>query len=551
MVSSAPKLKPQPVPLMSAPARVSKPRRSRLGLSLPMLLLFIGLAAVLTFAVAARFIARQRYTKELEFGTQARNLAGSGLAEMVAQVRRDNNFGTTAATYTVERTVSHPFDPKAGYSLTFDPAKPGHSVNNIKGDAPVVTDDGTCPPGAMLLFSTGHCNGYTRVSKALIAVPPYPYAISSSGPIRSRNGITLGSVPHDYDPTKGLDLSKLTAAEMMTKGQDDAEGAALIIKGKSTIVGKARSAGNADVDLTQVEVRGEVIPHDKTEDVPVLDLTALDFTSDPSTQTISQSSFSDNKSLSGLLQWSGDTLKFEKGVDLNGATVRVRGNLVIDGPLTGAGALLVDGNVTIKGGAQLSSDNKVAILSAGSVSITGTGKEASYLQGIVYAAGADGIKLQDTTVVGTVLNAGKDAPMQVERAAVALDSKAAKFEVERGWDSYPPEGFSATSDSGEYLGKIRFKKVTGSDGKTLDPPGPDYFLGINRDSLNSDDFELWPAGGGPAEPATASRGWFSVRGFVSTTLNKQLAAGKTSHFSIDLNKFLSTANKLRVVWMTE
>ena len=111
----------------------------------------------------------------------------------------------------------------------------------------------------MLLISTGRCNGYTKICRALVAIPPYPYAIASSGPIRSQAGLTLGSVPSGYDPTKGLDLSKLTPAEMMTQGQDDAGGAALVIKGKSTVVGKVRSAGSADVDLNQVEVRGEIV----------------------------------------------------------------------------------------------------------------------------------------------------------------------------------------------------------------------------------------------------------------------------------------------------
>ena len=444
--------------------------------------------------------------------------------------------------------MPHTYDAKAGYSLTFDPARPGHSVNNIKGDAPVVTDDGTCPPGAMLVICTGHCNGYTRTSRALIAVPPYPYAISSSGPIRSKDGLTLGSVPSGYDPTKGLDLSKLTAAEMMTKGQDDANGAALVIKGKSTIVGKARSAGSADVDLTQVEVRGEIVPNAKTDDVPVLDLSALDFTSDPSTQTISENSFSDAKTMSGLLQWTGADLKFEKGLDLNGATVRVRGNLVINGPLTGNGALLVDGNVTVTGGAALSSDNKVAILSAGSVSITGTGRDSSFVQGIVYAAGKDGIKLKDTSVVGTVLNAGKDAPMQVDRATVALDPKAAKFEVERSWDGYPSNGLKAVDNLNSYLGQIKLKKVTSSDGTVLDPPGPDYFITIGRKNLSQDDFELWPAGGGAALPATTSSAWNSVATSVNNMIT-EVRAGEKEHFSVDLNKFLSASARLRVVWV--
>jgi len=406
----------------------------RAGKTLPILLILIALAASLTFALAERFLVRQRFTRHLEFHSQAENLAQSGISEAIARVRQDANWGTTAQTYALERTMPHTHDPQAGFSLTFDPSRPNASVNNVRGDFIVKN----CPPGALLLTSTGHCNGYTSTCQALIAAPPFPYAIASSGPIRSQNGLVLGSVPAGFDPTAGLDLDRLGPAEMMTQGLDDAGGAALVLKGQSTIVGTGHSAGSVDIDEDTVKVDGELLPNARTEDVPLISLSELDFTSDPNTQTLPRSDFQDSEKLSGLLQWSptsGESLTFKKGLALNGATLRVRGNLVIEGPITGAGALLVDGNVTIQGGAQLSADNQVAILSQGSVSVTGQGAGSSYLQGLIYAAGEDGIKLQDCTVVGTVLNAGKTssgagAPMQVERATVAFDSKAVSMSVD-------------------------------------------------------------------------------------------------------------------------
>jgi len=356
------------------------------------------------------------------------------------------------------------------------------------------------------------------------------------------------------DPTQGFDLSKLAAAEMMTQGQDDAAGAALIIKGKSTVVGKVRSAGSADVDLNQVEVRGEIVPHAKTDDVPVLDLAGLDFTSDPSTQTISESSYANKETLSGLLQSSGN-LKFNQGLDLNGATVRVRGNLEINGPLTGVGALLVDGNVTIHGGAHLSSDNQVAILSAGSVSITGTGQGSSYVQGLVYAAGADGIKLQDTTVVGTVLNAGKTAtgegaPMQVERATVALDPKAAKFEVDPRFTGYLANGIAVSSRGGEPLGYLRLNQVTIDGVQRVPTPG--YFASISHPTLVDSDFQFVPEAG--LSPMTVGDAMFLTGARIArmqTDLDKAVSGEASTGVHLDLNKFLRVSDRLRIVWVRD
>ena len=236
----------------------------------------------------------------------------------------------------------------------------------------------------------------------------------------------------------------------------------------------------------------------------------------------------------------------------------MRGNLEINGPLTGVGALLVDGIVTILGGAQLSSDNQVAILSAGSVSITGTGQGASYVQGLVYAAGADGIKLQDTTVVGTVLNAGKTgsgegAPMQVERATVALDPRAAKFEVERGFGNYPSGGYEVRDDGNRLLGHLKLKSVTNATGDILDPPGPSYFAAMGRTKLNADDFVESDLMGAPAPGMLPT--WFglveNMQGSFWTDAISQSASqpSSTREFAIDLNKYLKMQDRLRVVWM--
>lgn len=94
----------------------------------------------------------------------------------------------------------------------------------------------------------------------------YPYALASSGPIRSNGGLLMGAVPSGFDPSQGLDVSKLERAEMMTQGRDDASGAALLLRGQSTLVGTARSAGSADLSES-VEVRGEVIPNAAPEKI--------------------------------------------------------------------------------------------------------------------------------------------------------------------------------------------------------------------------------------------------------------------------------------------
>ena len=398
------------------------PRFSRRrAATLATVLFFLSVAAILTTIFATRFIVRLRFSRQLECRSQALLLADSGIATAIAEYRKDPSFGTHDEALNV--TIALPDDPGAHFFLRFGP-----SVNNIRGDAPI----GECPQGMMLLDCSGYYRGVTARKLCWVAAPPFPYALASSGPIRSSGGLTMGAVPAGFDPSQGLDVSKLERAEMMTQGRDDASGAALVLRGESTLVGTARSAGSVDLADT-VEVRGEVVANSTAESVPRIPLSEL--APEGEVFAIRSSNFGQLEKVAGQLEYSGAQLHYQQGLELQGATLRVRGNLVIDGPLTGIGALIVDGNVTIRGGGGLSADNQAAIIAGGGISVVGSSQESSYFQGLLYAQGAEGVKLQDTTVVGTVLNAGESspgvgAPMQVDRARVAFDARAVSQEVE-------------------------------------------------------------------------------------------------------------------------
>ncbi len=376
----------------------------------------------------------------------------------------------------------------------------------------------------------------------------------------------MGAVPSGFDPSQGLDVSKLERAEMMTQGRDDASGAALLLRGQSTLVGTARSAGSADLSES-VEVRGEVIPNAAPESVPRIPFAEL--STEGEIFSLTQSQYPQLERVAGQLEYRGAELRYQQGLDLQGATLRVHGNLVIDGPLTGVGALIVDGNVTIRGGGSLSADNQCAIVAGGGISVQGSSQESSFFQGLLYAQGADGVKLQDCTVVGTVLNAGESAPgvgapLQVDRARVAFDSRAVSQEVE----------LSATGvDNGSIIRSSRLKRplplstfyrdgawdIPSNVRPNPTPAEPNPISPLEQFMLPYLEFRIngrWYSSREEALAAGVSAS--SIRMAVllaGQAYARQLeearsqppAQNRKLSFKLDLNKYLQLAGKLRVV----
>ena len=73
-------------------------------------------------------------------------------------------------------------------------------------------------------------------------------------------------------------------------------------------------------------------------------------------------------------------------------------------------------NMRDNGGARLSSDANLALLSEGDVVLNGNGPEASYFQGTVFTK--SGVQAEDLTVVGTLIAAGRNDSVTLENARV-------------------------------------------------------------------------------------------------------------------------------------
>ena len=143
--------------------------------------------------------------------------------------------------------------------------------------------------------------------------------------------------------------------------------------------------------------------------------------------------------------------------------------------------------------------------------------------------------------------------MQVERATVALDPRAAKFEVERGFSGYPVTGFAFNSNGGEPLGNLKLKLV--QIGGVWKLPHPSYFASLTppRTALSPEDF-IFVKPDGSEDNARRAEAFNLLFDDQIAPVNSQIAnyvqnPAATGGFKLDLNKFLTSTERLRIVWV--
>jgi hypothetical protein len=539
----------------------------------------------MAFAVAERNIIRVRLSRQNIDATSAESLAESGLAIAIASFQEDHQFGKKGEKFKYEIPLTR--DPKAYCKVEFSESpEPGKSFNNHQGDAVAVCGDHRCPKNGLFLTSIGVCNGVTRRMFSVLAAAPYDYAVGATGPIRSRGGMVLGSVPKGFDITKGVDVDKLEEAALLTVASDDGDGAAVDLNGDCTLVGDLKSVGSIKLGSGVKHTKGQALANSQAEDVPDIPLSSYDFAPDLKPLVIGANIQEDAKSYSGLVSWKPngtEKLEFRNGLELNGATLRLKGDVVIHGGIKGQGALIVDGKLTITGTNDLKADNQVALLAGGDIEVLGVSKESSQFQGLLYSKGPKGVHIENATVLGTVLAAGKDpqtgkgSSIEIEKATLAHTKQSLGADIEQGWTGEDPhQGFGGGGGAnlGQTPSTLKLGPLMGQSGRQIDKPKPkDFvdaqvtfgvasflatqgsqtyfhpdaspdqkkmFLAMNYSQATSDQARLlWG-------PATDKVETLRAANFPGTTGGNPPQT--VAKFHLDLNQFLKTGDRLRIVW---
>lgn len=111
----------------------------------------------------------------------------------------------------------------------------------------------------------------------------------------------------------------------------------------------------------------------------------------------------DRLEVNTLMRKEGD-LRVNGPIVLSNGILYVSGDLDLEGSITGNGAVIVDGKVTIRKGSALVASNQVALLAKDDVSLLG---QSDYSQGLVYTGG--NLKANQITIVGGFVANSPDA----------------------------------------------------------------------------------------------------------------------------------------------
>ncbi|MBX3170968.1 MAG: hypothetical protein KF760_26410 [Candidatus Eremiobacteraeota bacterium] len=278
------------------------------------------------------------------------------------------------------------------------------STNNFNGGGEVAGDLGrSVPINTLHLVGTGYCGEAKRTVEAVYYVPPFPSALASEGPIRSNGALLVAGV---RDPSlfpgryENLPAKEKTPSHVFSNSHDPEE--AVVLGAGAQIKGNVGAVGG--VKVTRSDVMGEVKPFSPPQALPRIDMDAIFARLD---QQVGKDSLGPTYPGDYNLEWNAqcDTdLHITGQLTLHQGVLFVKGNLEVDGGITGEGLIYVGGRTIVHRGADFRSADQVALMSKQRIELDGAGQNDYFFQGMVYSE--QDIVARQITVLGACIARG-------------------------------------------------------------------------------------------------------------------------------------------------
>lgn len=511
--------------------------KRRRGHILLLILLVFMLMLALVSGVASTAYLVQRSVDDSTRQHMAQNLGDSVLATAAALLRDDSSSDKFPIAIS---------DANGKAWLTFDPANPQHSTNNILGDGTKEGLDGsTVPAGTAQLVAISEIRGRRFRSQVMLGKSPFPYVVASSGPFVSNNSLLLGALRSLDDLTDGLSSSDLVKGSLLTNS-------ALTINGPGAqVVGDLKTAAST-ASLPGVQHDGKLEVNAEPEDIPVIPLENYDPAGKPEIIDFNRGPRPNPNArlnLSGLARYQG-TLTLNKGLELHGGVLFVEGDLTVADGVTGYGAVFCTGSLRVSGGGELTSDSLCALVAGRDLAISGAGADKTQFRGLVYSAGA--LSVSDVTVVGSLVGSSASGQsMTVARSNLVFDPAAVTLDLNLQWSGLgKPFGLSggAMLKPGTTLTPVSL-----FDGKQFEMPTDAqvrqallFVVPPNQTPRTWDELS-------PAEQSEASNNFIiDAKDVISNQIeswNNQGLTPETSSagFHLDLNRFVKVASRVKIL----
>ncbi len=506
--------------------------RRRLGSGLATTLMITALLLTVTCVVCGVAYHHLNFANRSDHAQRAQNLAESAVAQGIARVLEDPDYGPDDPPLVV------PADENGSGWLSFAPAPDRPlSTNNLAGDNSVPGwDDRVVPQHAVLLVGEGRYGSVTRRVEALLYVPPFPYSVASQGNFVATGPLLVASVgtPGDADLLPGHLVSNASGAKAVTT------------EAEAEITGDLQTSGGAELS-SRTEVRGELRLHDAPATLPLVNVSDYDPAGQGKTSQ-NAPAYLKSPVLEGFVRRAGD-LQIQDGLELQGASVFVDGNLTLEGGVRGQGALFVTGDALLLGGSALSSDNQAALVVGGDVEVRSDDRQRSYFQGLIYAGGD--LSAESVTLMGPLVSRGSEG-VRIHDASLLYHAPYAQLEVQKGWTP-----FTFVKENGNFVGtygnggasKITIEISLGTDGSytVRDPETGMDVDGLTLSATVARLKALVPGDRTPRDPEDLKK---LTRALLAMPARSRAERGERI-VDFDLNRFLPLSDKVRVLyWRT-
>lgn len=352
----------------------------------------------LLFVAAGVAISPVGLTQRLDHQQAASNAAESVIHLALAELYDQPDWGKDQ-----RAQLSWKSPEGASARLSFLPSDANYCTNRLGMETPGRGSHGPVPPDSVQLIGVGNFGDLQVRVQAVYHIPPFPYAVISTAQFQSGGNLLVGSLEPGQDPA---DLLAADAEEKLRPAglaSQDRSSEAVKLVSSDLVLGDLTSPGG--IVAPSGTYRGKLRAGEQVQAIPSIDIDRFRPPEGVAEEldTSGIASRSDKLTLASFHHVAGG-LTIPNGLKLDSGALYVDGDLTIEGGVSGKGLIVSRGKVTIHGGAELTSQNQLALLSKGSVTLEGGSQDNSF-RGMVYTEGD--LKADRVQIAGVLIANGK------------------------------------------------------------------------------------------------------------------------------------------------
>ncbi len=380
------------------------------GSAMGVVLMVAAIALLAAFTAAGVSTMGLRVSTRLSNSAVAQSLAESVVSEAAARIQLNLGYHES-----IEIGSELGFPEGCVGRLTFERNSGGpYSTNNFLDDR----SDGwnrTLPNHTAHLLGRGESGGVVRHVEVLLHLPEFPVALACDGPVLVTNSLITAFEPENdrlWVPGSGFDVDEeeTKPGNLITNSES---GDACVLDRRTKITGDLQARGG--IRLNGATVEGEVrSPWGQEAPLPNFDPEKFDPKKSPNTYYEDLTDIPPSLSLIGTTRRQGPML-VTSSLNLDNAFLFVEGDLTVNGPLRGVGAVVVTGQCRFQGAVNVRSNEQIAVISGGGIEVVGESSERSIFQGLLYTKGPF-IARKLTILGGFIVDDG--APTQIADCSI-------------------------------------------------------------------------------------------------------------------------------------